>query len=244
MTVSSLSCDSLILEPIGQLVSPFTEKFGIPRQANLIESAYAEIELYTPYNNPDAALGLESFSHIWLIFGFHLNYQEKWRPMIRPPRMGGNKKIGVFASRSPFRPNKLGQSLVKLHRITKENNQAKLIISCPDLLNGTPIYDIKPYIHYADSADDSRCAYAQEQPTKKLNIEALALYEENLKTVAEEYPEHLNELIKDVIAYDPRPAYKQGRNDDKTYVVRVYDLDISFVVQNDTAVLQSLEKIK
>lgn len=230
------------LEPIGTLHSPFTDKFGIPRQANLIKSAQAEIELYPPYNNPDAFLGLENFSHIWLSFGFHLNKEEKWRPMIRPPRLGGNKKIGIFASRSPFRPNGLGQSLVELRELIVENNLAKLVIACPDLLDGTPIYDIKPYIHYADSNTNAHCGFAEGSPKQLLSIASTEGFEQNLQSLENHYPKELGKLIKEVISYDPRPAYKRDKSDDKVYKLRLYDLDISFKVDEGLAQLIHIEK--
>ncbi len=233
----------LLIKPIGILRSPFTEKFGIPRQANLIQSAYAEVKLHSPFNNPDALSGLENFSHIWLTFNFHLNNQEKWRPMIRPPRLGGNKKVGVFASRSPFRPNNLGQSLVALREIKVSNHQASIIIACPDLLDGTPIYDIKPYIHYADSNDKAECAFAETQPQASLKVAFSPECLTKLAHFSELYPSDLKSLIEEVISYDPRPAYKQSQQDKRTYKLRLYDLDLSFSVNEGLAYLDDISQV-
>ena len=232
---------SLQLEAIGKLHSPFTDKFGIPRQANMIRSSQAEIEFFPPYNNPEAFAGLEQFSHIWLTFNFHLNNDDKWRPMIRPPRLGGNKKIGVFASRSPFRPNGLGQSLVELREVVVEDNRAKLIINCPDLLDGSPIYDIKPYIHYADSSENSKCSFADKTPETVLDVTLGTAFENAYDHYKDRYPKGLEDLIKEVISYDPRPAYKRNKEDKKVYKLRLYDLDISFSVQGHKAIVFHIE---
>jgi tRNA-Thr(GGU) m(6)t(6)A37 methyltransferase TsaA len=234
----------ILISAIGRIRSPFSEKFGIPRQANLIHSAQAEIELYAPYNDPKASLGLESFSHIWLTFGFHLNTEDRWRPMIRPPRLGGNKRIGVFASRSPFRPNALGQSLVELREIIIKDNQAKLVIACPDLIDGTPIYDIKPYINYADSTHKSYSAYADEQPKPTLDIQTSDSFDDAILRHQAQYPNDLGALIKEVISYDPRPAYKRNKEDEKVYKLKLYDLDISFTVKANMALLTDIEKVR
>lgn len=241
-TINPREESSNSLQAIGVLHSPFTEKFGIPRQANLITSAYAEIELYPPYNDPDAFHGLEAFSHIWLSFSFHLNADKPWRPMIRPPRLGGNKKIGVFASRSPFRPNSLGQSLVELREVRIQNNQASLIIACPDILDGTPILDIKPYIDYADATSDSRCGFAQEPPKPRLKVVLNKPFKDKAQQLSSSYPDDLLALIVEVISYDPRPAYKQDQDDEKLYKLRLYDLDISFSVEDGFATISDIEK--
>lgn len=241
MALSETEATSLPLQAIGYLRSPFTEKFGIPRQANLIQSAQAEVELCSPFNTPDAVAGLEDFSHIWLTFGFHLNTSDKWRPMIRPPRLGGNKKVGVFASRSPFRPNNLGQSLVELRKVVIEKQKARLIIACPDLLDGTPVYDIKPYIHYADSNDQAKCAFADEQPLSVLTVTASETFISSLSTF-KGYPDDLEALIREVISYDPRPAYKKNKIDNKTYKLKLYDLDVSFKVIDNNALLTDIRK--
>lgn len=231
-----------LIKPIGIVHSPFKEKFGIPRQTGLIKSCSAEIELYKPYNNPDSFKGLDQFSDIWLIFGFHQNNND-WKPMVRPPRLGGNKKVGVFASRSPFRPNGLGMSRVKLKEVNISNNQARLKIACPDLVDGTPIYDIKPYIHYADSNEDAVCGFAEVAPIEQLTVEFTLQAKEDLKTHNAKVYGNLELLITEVLAQDPRPAYKDN-NESKRYGFKIYDLNIVWTQKNGSAFVEQIDRIK
>ena len=143
------------LEPIGTIESCFKEKFGIPRQPGLAPAAQATLVLHPPYSNPGAMAGLEAFSHIWLIYIFHAIEKGKWKPTVRPPRLGGNKRTGVFATRSNFRPNPLGISAVKLEKIVPDGETIRLELSGVDLLDGTPVLDIKPYIPFADAHPDA-----------------------------------------------------------------------------------------
>jgi tRNA-Thr(GGU) m(6)t(6)A37 methyltransferase TsaA len=225
---------SLAIEPIAIVRSPFKEKFGIPRQANLIRNCSAEIELLPPYNNPDAFIGLSQFSHIWLIFGFHQNDQQKWRPLIRPPRLGGNSKMGVFATRSSFRPNGLGMSLVNLLEVVNNKNNTTLKTSCPDLMDGTPIYDIKPYINYSDCAPNADCGFASEAPQATLKVHFTETSENIINAIKHNYTCDLTALISEVVAHDPRPAYKSPM-DDKEYAIKLFDLDIIWKVDNEVA---------
>ena len=156
---------------------------------------------------------------------------------------GGNEKIGVFASRSSFRPNGLGQSLLALKEVCIINNKAHLEIACPDILSGTPIYDIKPYIHYADSEKDARCAYADSPPVAQLETSFCASAKIQLKVFEIDYPSSLKDLIEETLSYDPRPAYKKKNKDDKAYKLRLYDLDICFKVNQKVAEVQSVIKI-
>lgn len=217
--------NSLELEPIGILHSPFKEKFGIPRQTGLIQSCSAEIELLAPYNDINAVKGLEEFSDIWLIFAFHQNQNYSWRPLVRPPRLGGNKKIGVFASRAPFRPNNLGLSRVALRGIQQKNGKLSLRIACPDIVDGTPIYDIKPYIHYADSNPEARCGFAPNAPEKKLRVNFTPNALENLANLKSTAYPNLRETIEEVLQYDPRPAYKTN-DETREYGFKLYNLNI------------------
>jgi tRNA (adenine37-N6)-methyltransferase len=232
------------IKPIGKIHSPFKEKFGLPRQANLLSNTSAFIELYPPYNDPDAVKGLSGFTHIWLTFAFHKNSSNAWRPLIRPPRLGGNEKIGVFASRSPFRPNGLGLSLAELKAVNINDNSTELLIACPDLLDGTPIFDIKPYIHYADSAKTSKCAYAEEAPKAKLAVNFEAQAQSVIEDIKQHYPGNLVQLIIETLAYDPRPAYKAKKADDKTYKLRLYDLDVCFRVNENIASVLEVLRLK
>jgi len=232
------------VKPIGILHSPFKEKFGIPRQAGLIHSVHAHIEFFSPYNDANAFKGLESFSHIWLTFGFHQNNVEKWRPLIRPPRLGGNEKVGVFASRSSFRPNGLGMSVVKLIDVETENNITCLKIDCPDILDGSPIFDIKPYIQYSDSIENAQCGFAQDIPEAKLSVKFTEQSLINLAQLKSEYGEKIEHLITETLSFDPRPAYHQTQKDNnREYGIRLYDLNIRWKATNDCAEVLSIQKI-
>lgn len=235
-----MNSDQLKLEPIGILHSPFKEKFGIPRQAGLIQSCSAEIEFYKPYNDINAVKGLEDFTDIWLIFGFHHNPSYTWRPLVRPPRLGGNKKVGVFASRAPYRPNNLGLSRVELRAIHQKNGKLSLRIACPDIVDGTPIYDIKPYIHYADSNPHAKCGFAPCAPEKKLSVSftQTALHDLN-KLDPRQYPK-LKETIIEVLQYDPRPAYKTDSQTTR-YAFSLYNLNIVWALDSDQVSVLALE---
>lgn len=232
---------NLTIKPIGVIHSPFKEKFGIPRQASLIKSCSASVELYKPFCEIDSVKGLNEFSDIWLIFGFHQNNNDVWRPLVRPPRLGGNKKKGVFASRSPFRPNGLGLSRVELREVIIRNNQASLRIACPDIVDGTPIYDIKPYIHYADSNAKALCGFAQETPTTDIRVifNSNALIE--ITNLEASNFKNLKEIILEVLKQDPRPAYKNNNNV-KRYGFRLFDLNIVWTQSKNTITVEQVHK--
>jgi tRNA-Thr(GGU) m(6)t(6)A37 methyltransferase TsaA len=165
------------ITPIAYIHNDFKEKFGVPRQSGRVETI-SEIVFEPQFRDENALLGMEQFSHLWLIFDFSLSHRDKWSPTIRPPRLGGNKRVGVFASRSPFRPNNLGLSVVKIEQIKKTADRGTvLIVSGADLIDNTPIYDIKPYIPYADSIPDALGGYAEENKDHKLEV----IFPEELK---------------------------------------------------------------
>lgn len=228
----------IILRPIGVLRSPFTSKFGLPRQSGLIHSAPAHVELLPPYNVADAIRGLDGFSHLWLIFAFHEHLDRPWQPLIRPPGLGGNIKTGVFASRSSFRPNHLGMSVVRLLRTEISNTGIRLHISCPDIVSGTPIYDIKPYLAYADRIDDSIDGYAPTPPPASISVHFSTEAEANIAALPVQVYGALRELIIETLSLDPRPPYK-GEVDDKIYRMALYDLDVEWqVAEGEARVLQ------
>ncbi|MGS0674524.1 tRNA (N6-threonylcarbamoyladenosine(37)-N6)-methyltransferase TrmO [Shewanella sp. 125m-1] len=215
--------------------TPYKQKFGIPRQPGLVSAARGFVELAPPFNQIDAVRGLEQYSHLWLLFCFHENLAAGWKTTVRPPRLGGNEKLGVFATRSTFRPNGIGQSVVKLHAVHTHNGKVSLEISGMDLLDGTPIIDIKPYIPFSDSIDNAQGGIAQEAPVlAKVNFTEQALKQLELYQQNPAYP-HLAELIEGVLAQDPRPAYKKSKADPKLYQVALYDLDILWVI-TDTGI--------
>ncbi|ABV88178.1 tRNA (N6-threonylcarbamoyladenosine(37)-N6)-methyltransferase TrmO [Shewanella pealeana] len=218
------------IQAVAYCRTPYKQKFGIPRQPGLVSAARGFVELAPPFNQIDAVRGLEQYSHLWLLFCFHENLAAGWKTTVRPPRLGGNEKLGVFATRSTFRPNGIGQSVVKLHAVHTHNGKVSLEISGMDLLDGTPIIDIKPYIPFSDSIENAQGGIAQDAPVLAnvyFNQQAQTQLEKYLQNPA--YP-RLAELIEGVLAQDPRPAYKKAKADPKLYQVALYDLDILWVI--------------
>ncbi|MDY7217977.1 tRNA (N6-threonylcarbamoyladenosine(37)-N6)-methyltransferase TrmO [Denitrificimonas sp. JX-1] len=206
--------------PIGYVRSCFKEKFAIPRQPLLAPAAQAYIELLPPYDHIDAIAGLERISHIWVIFLFHKTLEKKPRLKVRPPRLGGNKSIGVFASRATHRPNGIGQSAVRLDR----TEVGRLWVSGVDLLDGTPVLDIKPYVPYADSVPMAHNEIADSPPDLiAVSWQPKAL--QQAKQHAQRLQQPLIELIEQCLAQDPRPAYQQP-TPKRTYGVRFYDVQV------------------
>jgi len=237
----SKSCDtaheeqSFKFNAIGVIESPYQEKFAIPRQPNLVSSAHGKVIFTGEANNEELVRGIEQFSHLWLLFVFHGTQAQGWKPLVRPPRLGGNKKLGVLATRSTFRPNPIGMSVVKLDRVEQLNvkgiQQSILHISGLDLLHGTPIIDIKPYVPYSDAIVQADGGFAQTEPEFKLTVNFSEQAQIDLAQYQQEYSE-LALFIEQVLAQDPRPAYKQNKNDDKIYGMRLYDLNIQWQIIN------------
>lgn len=239
MTNSATATTDIKIQPIGIVSSPYKEKFAIPRQPGLVSSAKGTIKLLGEVNNIDSVRELAQFSHIWLLFIFHGTQAQGWKPLVRPPRLGGNKKIGVLATRSTFRPNPIGMSVVKLEKIEQFDQDVILHISGMDLLDHTPIVDIKPYIPYSDAIPAANAGFAQQQPLVNLNVTFSEHAQLALQALANELPD-LTLLIEQVLAQDPRPAYKQTKTDDKIYGMSLYHLNIQWRMLDD----QSLEVIK
>ena len=212
------------IKPIAVYRGPFGSKFGIPRQSSLA-NIEGRIVFEEPYRNLDALRGLDGFERIWLIWEFSANKEAKgeWQPTVRPPRLGGNTAMGVFATRSPYRPNPLGLSCVELMAI--ENGE--LIVKGADLMDGTPIYDIKPYLPYADSYPEARAAWAMEAPKAKLKVVAPEAF-------------NISPELKVILALDPRPAYQDEAG--KVYGMLYAGRDIKFKVEGETLTVLSAEK--
>lgn len=191
------------ISPIAIARSCYQEKFATPRQPGLVSLAKGQIELLPPFNHPDTVDGLENCSHIWLQFVFHECLKQGWKNKVRPPRLGGNEKMGVFATRATHRPNALGLSVVKLDSIDKGADGVTLNVSGLDLIDGTPIVDIKPYIPYSDALPDAQYAFAQQAPN-----EMSVQFNKSLNDFLIE-KEDLKDLIEQVLAQDPRPAFHQ-----------------------------------
>lgn len=219
-------------EPIGVIHSCFREKFGIPRQPGLVTEARATLELLPPYNQPEAVRGLEGFSHLWLIFIFHGIPSRQWQPTVRPPRLGGNQRLGVFATRSPFRPNPIGLSAVRLERIEINQSRVVLHLAGVDLLDGAPVLDIKPYVPYADCIAEATGGFAREAPKAALTVE----FSPSAAAFCTAWPDgDLRALITQILRQDPRPAYERDYAAPKRYGMKLYDFDLRWEMCGDTA---------
>lgn len=228
------------LSPIGAVHSCFPDKFGVPRQPALCPHATGWIELHSPWNDPDAFRGIDAFSHLWITFLFHQVPPERQpSPLVRPPRLGGNERVGVFASRSPFRPGRLGLSLVRNQGLSQRGGGLCLEISELDLVNGTPVLDIKPYLPWCDAPAAASGAWADEAPAPTLGVTFSSDAEKRLRQLEQgDYPE-LRPLIREVLAQDPRPAY-HGDQPGRTYALRLHHLDIHWRVEAGECVVDGL----
>lgn len=218
---------------IAHIYSDFKEKFGIPRQSGLAENITGKIVFEKKYRNIDALRGLDEFSHIWLLWKFSKTEREYWSPTVRPPLLGGNKRMGVFATRSPFRPNPIGLSCVKFERIELTKDEGPVIfVSGIDILDGTPIYDIKPYLPYADANPDATAGFTENLSERKLEIK---ISDEKFYDL----PDKIKQEITEILALDPRPSYKDDNN---SYGMRFSDFDIKFIVSGKELEIISIEK--
>ena len=222
------------IEPIARIQSDFPSKFGIPRQSGLVAQLRSTIIFEPQYRNADALRGMEDFSHLWLIWQFSENIRTQWSPTVRPPRLGGNTRLGVFATRSPFRPNNLGLSCVKLIGLEQTREYGMVIhVAGADLMDGTPIFDIKPYIPYSDCHPDALGGFTDATPRQILQVEIEP-------SALEKLPEDKREALVGVLAQDPRPSYQN--DPDRTYGLPFGGFDIRFQVKDQT--LTVLEVIK
>ncbi|RTZ16140.1 tRNA (N6-threonylcarbamoyladenosine(37)-N6)-methyltransferase TrmO [Vibrio aquaticus] len=226
------------IEPIGFVESPYKEKFAVPRQPRLVPSATSRVRLTGQANCLEAVRGIEQFSHVWLLFLFDQNLAAGWKPTVRPPRLGGNERIGVLASRSTFRPNGIGMSAVELKDVTIKGDQVYLELGNVDLVDNTPIVDIKPYIPYSDSIADAQGGYAEQAPD---TIDVI--FSESAQKALAKRPEAAMEtaVIKQVLGQDPRPAYKKNKPDNKEYAVNLFDLNVKFIVEGNFITVTTIE---
>jgi len=230
------------LVPIAIIHSPFKEKFGTPRQPQLTPSVRARIDFLSEFATPEAVRGLEGFSHLWIIFLFHQNWQKGWKPTVRPPRLGGNQRVGVYASRSPFRPNPIGLSAVELVSIDCAKGNISLEVQGADLIDGTPILDIKPYIPYGDSLPHATGGFADQQPQPTLQVEFTTTARKQLNLHQKESPE-LETMIKETLSLDPRPAYRHNKEDTQEYGVLLDRYNICWQVAGEKAVVSRIDSI-
>lgn len=229
------------LDPIAVIHSPYKQKFAIPRQPGLVPEAIGEIEFYPNYADPNILRGIEQFSHLWLLFQFHQTADKGWSPLVRPPRLGGNQKIGVFATRSTFRPNPVGMSVVEQVSWQHQNKKLILTVRGIDLLDGTPILDIKPYIPYSDAIGDAQGGFADTKPSNLNNIDFSPAATLQLTKHQVEYPQ-LAALISNVLAQDPRPAYKKNNQQKQHYAMSLYHFNIRWQVENEQTLVLAIEE--
>lgn len=227
---------TLILHPIGSIHTPYKEKFGIPRQSGLVANL-SYITFEKEYNDPDCLRGIEEYSHLWLIWGFSANKAGNWSPTVRPPRLGGNERKGVFATRSPFRPNPLGLSCVKIEKIdypSGQEKEIKLYISGADLMDQTPIYDIKPYLPYTDSHMDADYEFAKNALSHRLEVKDPVHCLQSLS------PEEKASILE-TLSLDPRPSYQN--DPDRIYGMKYGNKNIKFQVKGDLLSILSMDSI-
>lgn len=222
------------LNLVATIRSCYSSKFGIPRQPGLVNSATATLELLPPYNQEEALRGIQDFSHLWILFVFHQSVQEEFKATVRPPRLGGNERLGVFATRSNFRPNPIGLSVVKLLEV--EGTTLKL--GGGDFLDDTPVLDIKPYIPYVDCVSSASSAFANQAPPPLYSVSFSPQVESALTELENETRPNLKQLIYDMLRYNPRPAY-QNDAPDRIFGTTVFDLDVKWKQDgNNVTVIQ------
>ncbi|HEI8868352.1 tRNA (N6-threonylcarbamoyladenosine(37)-N6)-methyltransferase TrmO [Serratia sp. AKBS12] len=230
-----------VFNQIGTIRSPYKEKFAVPRQPGLVEDGGGELVLLPPYNQAEAVRGLGDFSHLWVMFIFHQTMDGGWRPTVRPPRLGGNARVGVFATRSTFRPNPLGMSLVELSGIRIKGSEVVLELGSLDLVDGTPVVDIKPYLPFAESQPQAIAGFAQDAPPADMPVCFSPQAEQQLNDNLARYP-NLRRFISQVLAQDPRPAYRKGEKNERDYAVWLLDFNVRWRVVDGLSEVLSLER--
>ncbi|WP_445766116.1 tRNA (N6-threonylcarbamoyladenosine(37)-N6)-methyltransferase TrmO [Rheinheimera sp.] len=216
---------------VGYIRSPYKQKFAIPRQPGLIPEATGYLMLEEEYSDEAILRGIDSFSHLWLLFVFHETADKGWSPMVRPPRLGGNTRKGVFATRATFRPNPIGLSVVKLEGVERKSGKLMLKISGIDLLDGTPIIDIKPYLPYSDALPDAAGGFADAAPQTAMTVsftEQASIF----CSQQSQYPD-LQVFIEKVLKQDPRPSYKKQREGEQSYGMTLYNYNIKWTVNGE-----------
>ena len=215
-----------LIRPVARIRTEFPQKFGIPRQSGLVEDLRGELVFLPEYRDPEAFRGLEEFSHLWLIWQFSRARREGWSPTVRPPRLGGNVRKGVFATRSPFRPNSLGLSSVRLLEVRLHTPEGPvLVVGGADLLDGTPVYDVKPYLPYTDSHPEAAGGFALQQKEGPLRVDFPP-------DLLERFPPDRRKAVLDLLAQDPRPGYQDAP--DRVYGLAFAGWEVRFRVEGDT----------
>lgn len=233
------------IDVIATVKSPYKEKFAVPRQPGLAPSVVSTLCFYPPFSSPDCFIGLEQFSHLWVVFQFHENIVSGWQNKVRPPRLGGNEKLGVFATRSTFRPNGLGMSVGRVMRHYPKGQNYYVEVSGLDLIDGTPVVDIKPYIAYADAVEGAQSGYAQ-LPPQHLDVKFSDAAQESLSTIEKiENNFSLKQQLIEILRQDPRPAYKQKlSHDEKIYGVHFDRWEVKWQVSDNVLTVLSIVESK
>lgn len=222
------------LKPVARVHTDFAGKFGIPRQSGLVPELTAVLEFLPEFRSPEAVRGLEAYTHLWLIWEFSANADKGWSPTVRPPRLGGNKRVGVFASRSPFRPNPLGLSCVRLLEVRMDPAKGPLLLlGGADLMDGTPVYDVKPYVPYADSHPEASGGFTDEVDWHPLEVDFPG-------ELLERFPADKREALLGVLAQDPRPAYQEDPK--RVYGFTFGGWDLRFSVAEGTLRVLEVKK--
>ena len=225
--------DIYSMRPIAHIRSDFSTKFGVPRQSGLVDTLEATVVFEPEFRNPDALRGLEGFSHIWLVWVFSASVRQTWSPTVRPPRLGGNTRMGVFATRSPFRPNPIGLSAVRLDGIRRDETLGQvLLVSGADLMDGTPILDIKPYLPFADSYPQASGGFTGQKIDGPLKVEVS-------QPLLAQVPKEHRQALLGVLAQDPRPSYHTDPQ--RVYGMEFAGLEVRFSVQNDVLTVLTIK---
>lgn len=218
--------------PVAKIKNGYMEKFGVPRQSGLAPSVKSEIVFEQNYRDENMLRDIEQYSHLWLIWGFSEN-QEKWSPTVRPPKLGGNKRVGVFATRSPFRPNSLGLTVVKLEEVKATNNGKVLVVSGADLVNDTPIFDIKPYLPYVDSIVTATGGFSDEHKDDIIKVEIPGNIKNKFSV------DEMNEIIE-ILSLNPKPSYQNDEN--RIYGLSYKDLSVKFRCFKNQIIVTDIER--
>ena len=225
----------IAIQPIARIKSDFHSKFGIPRQSGLVEQLRATIVFEPEFRNPDALRGIEDFTHLWLIWQFSENVRQNWSPTVRPPRLGGNTKLGVFATRSPFRPNNLGLSCVCLTGVEQTTDHGTVLhVAGADLMDGTPIFDIKPYIPYSDCKPDATGGFTDTTPRQTLQVDIPPV-------LLEQLPQDKQPALIGVLSQDPRPSYQS--DPDRVYGMPFAGFDVRFRVTGNILTVTEIKEL-